>query len=60
MLTGTYYGVAAGGLLEVAINSNLSPEQAKLHINSLAQRCCLVGIKGTNDEIVRTESALKV
>jgi outer membrane lipoprotein SlyB len=56
---GAFYGAVSGGILGGGHGFDISEQQAKHYSDLLAQGKYLVIVKGTNDEIDRSEQVLK-
>jgi hypothetical protein len=56
---GAFYGAVSGGILGGGHGLDISEQQAAHYSDLLAQRKYLVILKGTSDEIDRSESVLK-
>ena len=59
MATGAFYGAVSGGLLGGEGGVEISETQAQHYEDLLAQGQYLLTVKGTDDEIARSESVLK-
>ena len=59
MATGAFYGAVSGGILGGESSLDISETQAKHYEELLAQGHYLLTVKGTDDEINRSESVLK-
>ena len=59
MATGAFYGAVSGGVLGSEGGLEISETQAKHYEELLAQGQYLLTVKGTDDEISRSESVLK-
>ncbi len=59
MLTGGFYGSVSGAILGAAIGNNVSDEQAKHYVDSLAQGHYLVIVEGSDEEIAQAYQYLK-
>ena len=59
MATGAFYGAVSGGILGGESGLEISETQAKHYEDLLAQGHYLLTVRGTDDEIDRSESVLK-
>ncbi len=59
MATGAFYGAVSGGVLSGEGGLEISETQAQHYEDQLAQGHYLLTVKGTDDEIDRSESVLK-
>jgi hypothetical protein len=58
LLTGGFYGAAAGGILGAVLGNGVSREQAKIYSEHLAQGNYILIVEGSSEELHQVESTL--